>query len=162
MNTFVNYELLQDFQYKNDIIPDSTILALAFKKLFGVSKKHHTQKKQYDYIWKDYVDEYWNSLQKDEIGNCYKEAVSLCAMLRSFGVSDRSCFVIIAVDKTGSHFTSLHSSVILKAENDWYGIDTTKQACSVLCLIEDINSYINLIQPYFVFNDKIAYLLKKQ
>ncbi|MCK4259613.1 MAG: hypothetical protein KAX49_11585 [Halanaerobiales bacterium] len=61
-------------------------------------------------------------------GECFCKSVTLCSLLRTLGYSEKVCFVIIACHNNENFGNATHATLLLKENEEWYIIDTTKDS----------------------------------
>lgn len=80
--------------------------------------------------WDSVVAQYKKCLAGDvsSWGDCFSQAVVLCAALRAVGYGEEEVFVAVTCHVGEPFERALHATVALLADNDWYCLDTTKSS----------------------------------
>lgn len=89
-------------------------------------------------------------------GDCFSQAIVLCAVLRAIGFSKDSVFVMVACHIGESFGEALHATVILYTDNGWYRLDTMKPSFEDAILhIKRLTDRLKTNPYVCIFNDQI-------
>lgn len=75
--------------------------------------------------WEQLLDWYWRG-RSSPLGECYRNAVVVCSLLRQMGFSADSCYVAITCHLGEDYGQATHATVLVSDKDSWALLDATK------------------------------------